>query len=716
MITKGKKFLRSYLYALIAGLLPMLTHDVPAAENHAPDGMMVEFLQGADVTGITDATPEFGWIAHSPKKNDFQVAYRILASSGLDMLNNNEGDLWDSTKTASDASQNVSYAGKPLTSNQMVYWKVKIWCKLGGETPWSKPMTFTTSDLRSKYVTTRYPLRQTPIAPVAVKKMADGHYLVDFGKVAFGYLRLELDAPTDGWQMDVHLGERGDATGVNRKPGGSVRYYKVVQRLKKGKRTVDVHPPRDRRNTGGKVIKPPENFGVIAPFRYVELVNCPVELNGSMIHQMAIHYPFDESSSSFTSSDPVLDQVWDLCKYSMKATSFCGVYVDGDRERIPYEADAYINQLSHYGVDREYTLARYSLEYLLKHPTWPTEWKQHSVLMAWADFMYTGNTESLEQNYDILKSQKTLEQRARADGLLDTNGLRDIVDWPGGERDGYQFKDVNTVVNAFHYKTLLQMADIATALNKPADAAEYLKKAKTVKRVFNTILFNAQRGVYVDGEGSNHASLHANMMPLAFGLVPADRKKSVVDFVVSRGMACSVYGAQYLLESLYEGGRPNAALKLMTSKGVRSWYNMIRVGSTITLEAWDNRFKGNQDWNHAWGAVPGNIIPRYLLGVRPLDPGFKRALIQPQPGSLKSASGTVPTIRGPVTVSFKNEPTVFELTVEIPVNMTARVGVPQRSPQSTTIVVDGKKMDGDSHGGYLFVNDIGSGIHVLSCQ
>ena len=128
----------------------------------------------------------------------------------------------------------------------------------------------------------------------------------------------------------------------------------------------------------------------------------------------------------------MLDDIWALCKYSMKATSFCGVYVDGDRERIPYEADAYINQLSHYAVDREYTLARYSHEYLLEKPTWPTEWKQHSVLMAWADFMYTGNTRSLAQHYEILKSEKTLESHARADGLLNTKGMRDIVDWPNG--------------------------------------------------------------------------------------------------------------------------------------------------------------------------------------------------------------------------------------------------------------------------------------------
>ena len=59
------------------------------------------------------------------------------------------------------------------------------------------------------------------------------------------------------------------------------------------------------------------------------------------------------------------------------AETLCGHQrrvVDGDRERIPYEADAYLNQLAHYGVDREFALARYSHEYLLANPTWPTEW------------------------------------------------------------------------------------------------------------------------------------------------------------------------------------------------------------------------------------------------------------------------------------------------------------------------------------------------------
>ena len=58
---------------------------------------------------------------------------------------------------------------------------------------------------------------------------------------------------------------------------------------------------------------------------------------------------------------------------------------------------------------------------------------------------------------------------------------------------------------------------------------------------------------------------------------------------------------------------------------------MIELGSTMTLEAWDVKYKGNLTWNHAWGAAPANIVPRFLMGVRPLTPGYERILVQPQP-------------------------------------------------------------------------------------
>ena len=152
--------------------------------------------------------------------------------------------------------------------------------------------------------------------------------------------------------------------------------------------------------------------------------------------------------------------------------------------------------------------------------TSPTEWKSHSVMLAWADWMYTGNTESLAQQYALLK-KKDAQKYVNADGLLDTGTLRDIVDWPEGERDGYVLTSVNTVVNSFWCYTLGLMADMATALGNTSDATNYRKMQATATAALNAKLFNTMTGLYVDGATSSHSALHANMFPLAFGLVPA---------------------------------------------------------------------------------------------------------------------------------------------------------------------------------------------------
>ena len=410
----------------------------------------------------------------------------------------------------------------------------------------------------------------------------------------------------------------------------------------------------------------------------------------------------------------------------------------------PYEGDAYINQLSHYCVDHEYSLARYTHEYLLQHPTWPTEWQLHSVMMAWADYVYTGEITSLEAFYDDL-CVKTLMGLGREDGLISTeselcnrdfeerlhlyhpnyifnHGLRDLVDWPPGsftdgeqgERDNHEMLPVNTVVNAFHCHALRLMSRISQALGNTDVQERFSNQADLVYNSINRLLFDHTRGIYVDGEGSEHSSLHSNMFMLAFDLVPDDRKASVISFVKSRGMACSVYGAQYLLEALYQNGEDQYALELMTAQHDRSWWNMIRCGSTITMEAWDLKYKNNLDWNHAWGAAPANIIPRFVLGVRPLEPGFSKVLIQPQPGLLKHISGTVPTIRGPVTVSLETtQASSIKLRVAIPADTNAKIGLKLRNENSTTLIVDGKQVDVHPENGHLFLNDINPGTHVL---
>lgn len=567
-------------------------------------------------------------------------------------------------------------------------------------------------------------LQETKVSPVETSFLDDGTLFVDFGKAAFGTIIIPFKKGSNRDSVTVHLGEKLQDTEkrIDSSPPGTIRYIRIEQKVNPNEEQCRIIIPPDERNTALNAIKMPSYIGEVIPFRYAEIENGE-DIDISALHQIFVHYPFDDDAADFNSSDDVLNAVWDLCKYSIKATTFCGVYVDGDRERIPYEGDAYINQLGHYCVDWEYDFARYSNEYMIQNPTWCTEWHLHSVMMAYMDYLYSGEKISLETFYEEL-CIKTLIDFAREDGLISVapelrtsqmekllaphfasgiikENIRDVVDWPPGsftkggtgERDDHEIMPINTVVNAFHGHTLNLMSKIAKVLDHSEDSKMFANRAEEVKGRMNSLLFDDNRGVYIDGEGSTHASLHTNMFMLAFELVPEEYRKRVVKFVKSRGMACSVYGAQHLLEALYLNGEAQYALELMTATHDRGWWNMIQAGSTMTLEAWDIKYKNNLDWNHAWGAAPANIIPRYLMGVRPLEPGFRKILIQPQPGKLEKIYGVVPTPIGPVTVDIKNEKNKpFELSVNIPKGTDAKIVIPDEFSQSAKVMLNGKKI------------------------
>ena len=170
----------------------------------------------------------------------------------------------------------------------------------------------------------------------------------------------------------------------------------------------------------------------------------------------------------------------------------------------------------------------------------------------------------------------------------------------------------------------------------------------------------------------------------------------------------------HLLEALYEAGEDEYALKLMTdTDSDRSWPHMIYdVGSTITLEAWDIKYKPNQDWNHAWGAAPANIIPRCLMGVQPLEPGFAKVRIKPQVGTLRRGRLVHPTVRGPVAVSFSREADgPFVLSVDLPANIEAAVCLPRLGRDGTDIVSSGTVIHGAVEGNFVVLDDVGSGFH-----
>lgn len=574
------------------------------------------------------------------------------------------------------------------------------------------------SFLASATCVAEHPVSLFDQRPLKISSPAPNVILVDFGRVAFG--NLELTPPGDATgTITVHFGEKSKAGRIDRKPPGTVRYNRATVELTVGEPIV-VAPPTDKRNTRTKkppAILTPADWGVILPFRWVEIEGWPGDLDASQIvRRAAFATDWDDDAASFKSSDEMLDQVWELCRYSIKATTFAGVYVDGDRERIPYEADAYLNQISHYTTDHDIQIARRTFDRLMKHPTWPSEWAPHMVFMAHADWMHTGDTDWLAARYESLKT-KTLFNRVGSDGLVQSNDKQikrdDIVDWPKTERDEFEFTEVNTVVNAFYLAAMNQMADLARAIGKDDEANQFEERVKQTLPKFQDRLFDSKRGIYRDGVGTTHASYHANLFPLAFNLVPAEHQKGVVDWLSSRDMRCSVYAAQYLLEGLFTNGSEEKALQLMTAANDRSWRHMVDSGTTISWEAWDMKYKPNQDWNHAWGAAPANLLPRFVLGVQPMEAGWKRALIRPCPGSLKHAKGKIPTPGGPILIDWNNEST-FQMLVTLPDGMTAKVELPA-TECSNAVAVNGVNVDAQRVGSRWILDKDISGTVEIEC-
>ena len=707
-----------------------------------------------EIAKVQSEIPLFNWILDNRSQNT--VAYQILVSSNREEINQDKGEVWDSGKVNTQKSSSV-YGGKTLQKNKVYYWKVRYWENEDLSSVYSEPQAFVIDPNASSNKFSQEPLLATDEFPIMTKK-TEGSYFLDFRKAAFAKLKIELSS-TKNDSVLISVGEMKQINklSIDTAPGRNIRYYKTQLKLKPGTHWYEIPWPENKKRASNRfMIQMPDYIGEVYPFRFVELNGYQVDLKAPQVVRTMVNYTFEESASSFDSSNEVLNQVWDFCKYSMKATSFCGYYVDGDRERIPYEADAFINQLSHYAVDAEYGIARGSMKHLLFNPTWPTEWTLYNILMAWYDYLYTGDNRFIVKYYDELKI-KTLMDLSDETGLISTltgkqtdaffeklhknhwgknNNLRDIVDWPQakppggyenldhftgtekeypGENDGYVYQTYNAVVNALYYGALKIMEKIAFDLDQKEDLILFQTQSQKLKKAYLNVFQDKTNGLINDGEDTDHKSQHANMFALTFGLIPEKDIQNTLKYIEQKNMSCSVYGSQILLEGLFDYGGANHAIGLMAAKTERSWYNMIKYGSTITMEAWDKRYKPNLDLNHAWGGAPANIIVRKMMGVAPLTPGAQHIKIHPKIGTLEFASLKTSLITGSVEVECRQTDSTYTLKVKLPGGVKGDLLIPALKGEKK-LYINGKPTQNKAEKGYFHLTNFSSGDNLLEVR
>jgi alpha-L-rhamnosidase len=132
--------LRFFLKGLTVSLLLISFSVLAKAQMKAKvSNLTCEYL--TNPLGIDRPRPLLGWQINSVRKATLQTYYHIIVASSMEMLNRNIGDVWDSGKTASSSSQNVSYRGPILVPAKHYFWKVRIWDNSNRSSGWS-PMAW----------------------------------------------------------------------------------------------------------------------------------------------------------------------------------------------------------------------------------------------------------------------------------------------------------------------------------------------------------------------------------------------------------------------------------------------------------------------------------------------------------------------------------------------------------------------------------------------
>ncbi|WP_417444135.1 family 78 glycoside hydrolase catalytic domain [Joostella sp.] len=102
--------------------------------------------------GIDNTSPRFSWklIEDAPSRGQKQTSYRVIVASTLSKLSNDEADVWDSGRVASNQSVNTVYSGKSLEASKLYFWKVKVWDVTEKATAWSETGKFSMGLLKSE--------------------------------------------------------------------------------------------------------------------------------------------------------------------------------------------------------------------------------------------------------------------------------------------------------------------------------------------------------------------------------------------------------------------------------------------------------------------------------------------------------------------------------------------------------------------------------------
>jgi alpha-L-rhamnosidase len=531
------------------------------------------------------------------------------------------------------------------------------------------------------------------VEAVSIRTLPTGSVVADFGRIYAGRPTVAFRSGVDGRTVPMHVGYTLDPDGAAstiHNTQGTDLSFSYIQR------------------SGAQSFVPYTYLG----FRYLQIDN-PGELIGrDQVTLLTRHATLpDLTPATFTSSEPLLDSVWDLCAHSAQYTSQEQFIDTPTREKGQFLWDASNESQTVMRAFGEHNLSWQGLRDQARAQAryWPDTGQVNEIYpnddgasnyplftaiypeWVWRYFLSTGDRATLASLYPTLLrlSDYLAGTEDPSTGLISGQPMSTN----GDSQYGYDYStNADTTLNILAVNAFRRIAATASMLGEESAAAAQRQRAAALEDAVNGRVVNAA-GVYVDGlrtdgQQSTVASQLANVVALAYDVVPAARVPTVAAHVASLDISVEPDHGMELLRALHAGGRTADVVRLLTDASFPGWAAIIKAGGTFTWETWTPSDLVGDSMSHGWGSSALVAIQEALLGAVPEPapaegPPTQVAITAPAAG-LSRASGTFPTPAGEYSVAWRTSSAGTRLSVAVPANAGAHVRLPGASVSQVT--------------------------------
>ena len=338
-------------------------------------------------------------------------------------------------------------------------------------------------------------------------------------------------------------------------------------------------------------------------------------------------------------------------------------------------------------------------------------------LLDLADYYrYSGDTAFATQELPVVKAELAWDaSQVNSAGLLVTNSSDD-ADWdfydPGKTGEVTEY-------NLLYYKALLDGAVLATAAGDTTDAAAYTSDAAALKTAINDNLYDSSTGLYyLSNTDTTTVAQDANSLAVLYGVAPAADDATLLA-ALKTDLWTTPYGPEPFTGSTYSsvispyvtGYEVDASLSASDTADAESlletvWGDMINPSNPdYTGTMWENisasngqvGFGASSSLAHGWATAPVSALSGYFLGVQPATAGYATWTVEPHPGDLSWAEGSVPTPHGSIAVDWAGQSGTGEFSMQVtaPSGTTGTIAVPTYGATDPIITVGGQTVWSD---------------------